>query len=171
MIYCVDSHIIIWGIKKQAVDGQKEMIQRAGYLFETADSFEDIIIVPSLVIAEILSPEPAQIRAHYLEIIKSSFIIAPFDTRASLKYSEMLFNRKDEVKKIAEDTGTSRQKMKIDHMIIATAIVNEANCIYSTDAGLKAFAEGYIDVRDLPPLKSTTPVGNIQKSLFDEGSK
>jgi hypothetical protein len=31
-------------------------------------------------------------------------------------------------------------------MVIATAIVNNANSIYSTDGGLRTFAKGYIDI-------------------------
>jgi hypothetical protein len=76
---------------------------------------------------------------------------------AALKYAEILYNRFEEVRNIAAATNTPRQKMKVDHMIIAIALVNNASCIYSTDGGLKAFANGLIDVRDLPPIKQSTP--------------
>jgi len=57
-------------------------------------------------------------------------------------------------------------------MVIATAIVNEANCIYSTDRGMKAFADGYIDVRELPPLKDIPVIQQAtQQALFPDSRK
>lgn len=167
MIYCLDSNTIIWGIKKQSTAGQEEMITRSEQLFSNADEYGDFLLVPTIVLAEILAPEPVIIRAKYLEILNKSFIISPFDSRAALKYAEILYNRFSEVKEAADNTNTSRQKMKADHMIIATALVNGANCIYSTDLGLKAFANGLIDVRDLPPIKShITGKYSTQADLF-----
>lgn len=157
MIYCIDSNVIIWGIKRQASAGQQDMIARAELLFSNADEYQDYIVIPTVVAAEILAPELPEVRTKYLEILKKSFIVAPFDERAALKYAEILHNRFEEVRKIANETGVSRQRMKVDHMIIATAIVNNANCIYTTDGGLKTFANGLIDVRDLPTPKTTKP--------------
>jgi predicted nucleic acid-binding protein len=37
-------------------------------------------------------------------------------------------------------------------MIAATAIARGAKCIYSEDAGLKKFAQDYIDIRPLPSI-------------------
>ena len=152
MICCVDSNIIVWGIKKQATIGQEENIVRAEKIFARADEYNDFILVPTIVLAEVLATEPPAVRIRYLEIFTKNFIVAPFDERAAMKYAEILFGRLDEVKAIAEASGTPRQKMKADHLIIATAIVNGASAIYSTDGGLKNFAAGLIDVRDLPPL-------------------
>lgn len=158
MIYCIDANIIVWGIKKQATEGQEEMIARAEQFFSRADEYEDTILIPTIVLAEILASEPPQIRAKYIEILSKNFILLPFNEMAALKYAELLFNRFDDIKNIATSVNASRQRMKADHMIVATAIVNNANAIYSTDNGLKAFAEGFIDVRDLPPLKKINPI-------------
>lgn len=163
MVYCIDSNIIIWGIKKQATPGQEEMIERAEHFFSSVDEYEDFLLIPSMVLAEVLAPEPPQIRAAYLDILTKGFIIAPFNEMASLKYAELLYNRFEEIRNLASATDTSRQKMKVDHMIVATAIVNNANCIYSTDPGLKAFAKGYIDVRDLPQKKQNISAPTSQQ--------
>lgn len=170
MIYCIDSNIIIWGIKKQAGEGQEEMIARAEQFFFHADEYEDIILIPTMVLAEILAPEPPQIKAKYLEILSKNFVLVPFNEMASLKYAELLYNRFDDVRNMATAADVTKQRMKVDHMIIATAIVNNANAIYSTDQGLKSFAQGYIDVRDLPPIKNTLPFQTTQqgKLFIDE---
>ena len=167
MIYCVDSNIIVWGIKRQATAGQEEMIVRAEQIFSRADEQEDFILIPTIVLAEILAPEPSTIRTRYVEILSKSFIIAPFDVRAAQVYAEILYGRLDKVKEIAAATGTPRQKMKVDHMIVSIALVNGANCIYSTDSGLKAFAAGLIDVRDVPPIRPAIHVNTVQQKLFE----
>jgi predicted nucleic acid-binding protein len=167
MIYCIDSNIIIWGIKKQASKGQEEMIARAEQIFAKADELEDYILIPTVALSEILAPELPHIRAKYLEIFKKSFIVAPFDERAALKYAEIMHERFEEVKDLAASTNTPRQKTKVDHMIIATALVHGATAIYSTDEGLRKFAKGLIDVRDVPPLKQVIQVQSIhQNTLF-----
>lgn len=169
MIFCVDSNIIIWGIKKQATQGQEEMISRAESFFAKADEYNDEIIIPSIVLAEILAPETPNVRARYLEVLTQSFIIADFDTRAALKYAELLHGRFPEIRRISDEAGIPRQKMKADHMIVAVAIVNGANAIYSTDPGLRTFASGYIDVRDLPLVRETQSVGMAtQQKLWQE---
>ncbi len=44
----------------------------------------------------------------------------------------------------------SRIKLKDDCKIVATAIRYKANCIYSEDDGVQKFAQGKIEVRDVP---------------------
>lgn len=158
MTICIDSQVIVWGIKKQPTKGQEEMVSKAEYFFEWVDNNGHEIILPTIVVAEVLAPEPETIRAKYLETLSKAFIVVNFDTRAALKYAQLLNGRFEEVKKLQEETGTVRQKMKADHMIIATAIVNNANCIYSYDGGLTKFAQGFIDVKEFPtpPAKQPT---------------
>lgn len=108
--------------------------------------------MPALVAAEVLVHEPDEIRNQFLKILTKNFIIADFDTRAALKYAELLHGRLEEIKRIASVNDTVRQKMKVDHLIISTAIVNNASCIYSYDKALRAFAFGHIDVREFPGI-------------------
>jgi hypothetical protein len=74
-------------------------------------------------------------------------------------------NKIKESKKIAKQNDVSTQKMKIDHLIISCALIHNAACIYSTDAGLKAFGQKFIDIKDFPPLP---PPQRVQIPLFDE---
>jgi predicted nucleic acid-binding protein len=150
MILCIDSMIIVWGIKKSATAGQESMIQQAEYFFEWADKHDHEIIIPTVVLAEIMAPETPEKREQYLHIIEDAFLIKNFDIRASLKYAQMLHGRFEEVKNAASEQGVTRQRMKIDHIIIATAMVNNAHAIVSYDAPLKKFAEGFINVIQFP---------------------
>ena len=157
MIVCIDSMVIVWGIKKSPTTGQESMVEKAEYFFKWADQSGHEIIIPTVVLAEVLAPEPPSIREQYLQILDESFLIRSFDTMAALKYAQILHSRFEEVKNTAKEENVTRQRMKIDHIIIATAIINKASCIYSYDVPLKKFATGFIDVREFPapPLVQT----------------
>ena len=150
MKICIDSQIVIWGIKKQ---GDGDMVEIATHFFKWADEHNHQIVIPTIVVGEVLSPEPAAKRAQIYNELENGFIIAPYDALCALRYAELIHNKgidviKDEIKEI----GISRQKMKCDYLIIATALATQSNCIYSYDDGVTKFSKGVIDVRELPPL-------------------
>jgi predicted nucleic acid-binding protein len=160
MTVCIDSQIIIWGIKEQSTPGQEEMIGKAQSFFKWIDEGKHDCIIPSIVVAEVLAPEPPEIRAAYLDILNQGFVIVNFDIRAAMKYADLLNGRFSEVKQKSQEMNIDKHTMKADHMIIATAMANGANCIFSYDRGMKAFSNGLIDVREFP-------VYTVQSTLFN----
>lgn len=162
MIVCIDSQIIVWGIKEQATSGQEEMIGKAQSFFRWIDENGHDCIIPSIVVAEVLSPEPPEIRAAYLETLTQGFVVVNFDVRAGMKYAELLYGKFQQAKETATNLGVDKHTMKADHMIIATALANGANCIYSYDKAMKAFATGHIEVKEFPTMPPR------QKSFWEE---
>lgn len=162
MVLCIDSQIFIWGIKKQCTEGQENMIQRAEYFFKWADEEKHHLLIPTVVIAEILAPEPKETHAELMSIISDNFIIGNFDTLCAIRYANLLNNRFEDLKEFAKDNGIRREKMKTDHMIVSTALAYNANIIYSNDAHLKTYAKGLILVSDVPQMP------NIQSNIFDD---
>ena len=55
------------------------------------------------------------------------------------------------IEKIAE-YGKTRTEMRIDNLIVAIAVAQKAECIYSEDPHIKAFAQNYINVFPLPNI-------------------
>ena len=51
---CVDTNILIWYIKKECTKGQEDMLEKAEYLFDYFERSEILIVIPSLVVAELL---------------------------------------------------------------------------------------------------------------------
>lgn len=78
-------------------------------------------------------------------------MIGVFDLEASVKCAEMMHAITPAEKEFKEDREITKAQMKFDYMIAAIAIVNEAECIYTEDEGLKKFCNGHIDVRPIPP--------------------
>ena len=156
MIICLDSMICVWAIKKQANENQKHNLANAEYLLELIMQNKWKVIIPTVVIAEILMVEPEEKYQEILETINNGFIIAEFDIRAATKYSQILNTNYPELKRLAKEEGVSREKMKVDHLILACALVNGAKTIFTHDDNLSKFANGLINVRTLP----SRPISN-----------
>lgn len=160
MICCIDANIFIWGIKKQCAAGQEINIEKAAYLFELMDKKNDKIMIPAVVLAEILAPEPLEKHPIIMDAISKNIMLVDFDKRCASQYAFLFTNKIEELKKTAKDNNIDNQKMKLDHLIIASAIVGGAKCIYSEDKGIKTFGQKHIEVRKLPDLPTS------QKDLF-----
>src|SRR5438552_473289 len=72
MIVCIDAHPIIWGIKKQSTTGQEDMIGKAEYFFHWVDEQKHDVIIPAIVVAEILAPEPVTTHSQILEVLNQN---------------------------------------------------------------------------------------------------
>jgi predicted nucleic acid-binding protein len=79
-------------------------------------------------------------------------MVAQYDIRAALYYAKIWRAKSDKSKlKELQENGKTRQELKADRMIVATALANGSECIYSHDGGLKVFGDGFIEVRSVPP--------------------
>lgn len=144
MIYVIDAHPFIWGIKKQSRPDQTDLIPKAEEFFRWADYHRHVILLPPVVVAEILVPEPEEEVDRYLRIIKESFFVPDFDIRTAKVYSRMLHGRMEELKKNYQVLEISKQQMKVDHIIIAAARAYQAEAIVTHDKGLINFSKGII---------------------------
>ncbi len=159
-IVCLDTQILIWAIKEEAETGQENMVLRSQVLIERLDKTEKKILIPSIVIGEFLIRMPAESHQTTTNLIQRNFMVAHFDVRAASFYAKIW--RSKQSKELLEElkaSGKTRQELKADRMIIATALANGAECIYSHDKGVIAFAKDFIDVREVPPAAR-------QKNLF-----
>lgn len=179
MVFCIDSHIFVWGIKKQASDHELHRIDEARDFLQWIDRNDHTLMVPSVVIAECLSQEPIESHASILKIVYETCMVVNFDERAAMKYAEILNQDKwKAAKEKAKQNGIARELMKIDYQIVACALANGANRIYSYDEGLRKFADGLIDVQPMPAISKQTEMFStnaIQEFDFDtrfwEGNK
>ena len=79
---CLDTHVIIWGIKEEASPGQENMVQRAkSYIKHQVSQGVDLMI-PAPVVAEALIRGEVDHLRTIRTIIEKSFFIAAFDSPA-----------------------------------------------------------------------------------------
>lgn len=147
-LVCFDTHMIIWGVQGlNKTPGQEEWIKKSKNLISICEETNVKIMVPSIVVAEVLCALDTRLHVKVAELMHRRFIVSPFDVQSAIQFARIWSNKK----KIAE---ISRQEMKADYMIIATALARQAQCIYSEDRGLKNFAQDYIEIKPLPDLPS-----------------
>ena len=134
MIVCIDTNILIWGVRKESTEGQEDNIVFAEYFLKSLYKKGNSVIIPTPVIAELLSPIPNELRPKLLNKITELGISSSFDLGASLKYAS-LFNsvKKHEVQKFKTDSEKSRNAMKVDLMILAIALVNRCDVLYTNN--------------------------------------
>lgn len=144
---CLDTHVIIWGIKHEADPGQEDMITRATALIKSLDSTNTQMIIPSIVLAELLTKIPPEEREAFVSELSSDFMIYPFGIESSISFSDLWAQKKSKYK---QDLAYSREHMKADFMIVATALSSSSSCIYSEDKGVQKASENLIECKNIP---------------------
>ncbi|MBB3063617.1 PIN domain-containing protein [Microbulbifer rhizosphaerae] len=152
----LDNHILIWGIKEQAEAGQEEMIERTQQFFEECKRKKTKLLIPSVVVGELLTAVEAKYHPMTLNLLQGSFLIPPYDAASSAIFARLWREKKESgaVNQIREELQATRQELKADCMIVATAIAQKVDAIFSHDAKLKAFANGQIQVLEVPRLQA-----------------
>lgn len=95
----------------------------------------------------------------YSTHLEKNFFIAPFDTKAAMLAAEL---QRECFGALKSDENISRQALKADIKIVATAIAHGAKAIYSDDSHFQRISNGRILVKQVPPLKGG------QRDLFEQ---
>ncbi|EDX86532.1 hypothetical protein S7335_4237 [Synechococcus sp. PCC 7335] len=126
------------------------MIPRAKDLIHRLEKSRSQVIIPALVLAELLMPVSEANHGELFAELSRKFMIVPFDAQAAFHFATLWKQHKQKQPTTMGENKPTRAKMKIDFMIVATAISRKANCIYSSDSDVANFAKGYLEVRKLP---------------------
>jgi predicted nucleic acid-binding protein len=162
-LVCIDNHALVWGVREYAGEGQEQMVPRTKAFFEWCKSNKIMIMVPSIVLGELLTAIEPEHHSMIINLLGNGFDIPPYDAKAAALFATLWREKKNSglVSQIREDLQATRQELKADCMIVATAISRNAEIIYSHDKKLKGFAKGSIEVREIPKLQ-------IQENLLLE---
>lgn len=158
-LVCLDTHILVWGIKHEATPGQEARIPQAAAFFRHLRAEGIGVLLPSIVAAELLIRVPPEEHPHISRYLQKNFIIAPFDLPAAAYYAKLWHYHR--VQGTRREEPISRAELKADFFIVSVALARHADLIYSHDTGLRKFAAGHIEVRDMPILST-------QLDLFKE---
>ncbi len=156
MIVCLDTHILIWGIKREASPGQEPEIERAARFLQWLENKRHTVLIPSPVLGEFLMRVPPQAHSNVLSLFHAHFIVPPYDALCASQFAR-IWQHKNGLK----SGELSRREIKVDSMIVAVAIVQQAEAIYSNDDGLRKVAQGLIDVRPMPALPRQLSISGV----------
>lgn len=147
---CLDTHVIIWGIKGEATQGQEQMVQRAKSYIRHQDEQDVELMVPAPVVAEAMVRGDVDQLRTIRTILERSFFIASFDSPAAFLAAEL--ERGRSVAKLLEEGEVPRRHIRIDAQIAAIAIAQKAEVIISHDPHMRTVAQNLIQVTELPDI-------------------
>jgi predicted nucleic acid-binding protein len=133
--------------KKQVNQDVAEMQRRARLLLANIKEDGHQIVVPTIVVGEWLTGIDRAKHGSFVEALKASFVLAPFDEPAAAKAAQLWQDAAD----VPKEEKPSRALLKADAMIIATAYSAGARLFYSHELKVRKLATLVgMEGRDLP---------------------
>lgn len=142
---CLDTNVLIWGVKQQFTPGQEHMIERTARFIRHLDKKGVTCVVPAIVISELLMPLPLSEHMPFIAMVSTSFTVPSFNAVTASFLSKIWQSKKGQV-------DIKREEIKFDAMIVATALAARATCIYSNDPHIAEIALGHLDCKDIPEM-------------------
>jgi len=162
---CLDTAVLIWGVRGFASRTQEHEIERAARYIRWLRMKDKKVMIPCPVLAEYLVGATAT-ELHEMAIFELGFEIPPFDIPAA-RITADLMRDVDLIKTIKKDHAVDHQCIKVDAMIIAIAICRRAEKIITSDKDfhvLEKLAGGKVIVSPIPDIPLN--IDDEQKGLF-----
>jgi len=153
-VVALDTQVLIWGVQGVAHHPDETIIRRARKLIDDLTAERARIVVPAIALGEFLVKIPDEDRPRVHGIIAESFHIAPFDFAAAQLAAKLKarFLSDSELRQIG-----SRQVIKADIQIVASAYTSQCAGIYSGDGDIiRIVAQDLFPVWDLPQGEQMT---------------
>ena len=126
--------ILVWGARRSSAPGQRHKIVQARKLIKHLEEEEVKMYVSAVTVAEVCAKDDGVGLAVLDHGFEHSIRVLDFDYRCATKAAQIQRTAWDELK-IHRDG--SRQSLKDDIKIIATAILHRVDLIYSEDRQMK----------------------------------
>lgn len=155
----IDTCVLILGMKHAR--GEKSEGNQAERAFEYLKSLEDKklpAIVPSVVVAELLTRMEREQAEEVWAYLDNNFIVAPFDGRAALLGASAMRAALDGRKGGEGGDPPSRHEAKVDGMIVGVAMAREAERIVSYNLAHFKKAHCPLPVHEPPQLSLVKPI-------------
>ncbi len=159
---CLDTSVLILGIKGYKNPKLKGMAGKARrYLSYLAKSKETRVMLPAIVVTEYLAGVNPSEHEKQVEYLSKHFFIPAADLKVAARAAAYAFERGKRRKKNASSrkkkpTGKvqkSRNEVRCDELIVATAIMHDADKIVTGDINhFTTIAQGRIIIEDIPHI-------------------
>jgi predicted nucleic acid-binding protein len=149
MIAALDTMSVIWGIT-HAVSSNKDvatMQYRAHILIDMLQQDGAQIMIPSVVVAELLTGIDPKDHGNFLATLQTTCFCPPFDVRAAALAAKLWL----EHRQLPAADQLNRRTLKADTIIVATAFTSGAKRFYTNDRKCRSLAKkAGLDALDLP---------------------
>ena len=153
-LVCLDTHYFTWALLERATLGQEDMIPKAKALLKRLDDTKAIVVVPTPIITELLMEADVRERDKILAVMNERFHVVEFNTLAAKLAADVWNTKKragviDAIKKSGE---SMRTKIKIDTLILGSALAENVGVLYTQDGNLAKLADGLMVVATMPEI-------------------
>lgn len=156
MVACLDTMILVWGVRRQCTMGQEDRVYAADALFEQFENDGTRLLIPTPVLSEYLVRVPRSQWEDVLDVFRTEYIIGTYDAKAALIAAELYTKRVDTLKpEEITDLGGKRE-LKVDCQVVAVAISHNADILCSDDKGVRHVAGDRIRVVRLAEIPVQT---------------
>jgi predicted nucleic acid-binding protein len=146
---CVDTCVLIWGVQSHGNPKKNPKIDKTRRYLEFLAEEEIPIMVPSPVVTEYLMGFKEDEHPAELNKLGHRFFLPSFDVAAATVAARLMSGKK--ISTVASQSGVSRNVVKFDLQVVATAIVHHADKIVTGNtAEFQKIAGDKLEVIDVP---------------------
>lgn len=127
----LDTQILVWAITNEPNPKCEDCHERAKQLVQRYADAKQPIIIPAIVLAEYLAGTSSERSRSILDIATKAYRIAPFDMVCAKVAADLYDKRIFDATLLGN--RVSRDALKDDYKILATAIVHGGNQLYTSD--------------------------------------
>ena len=147
---CLDTHVVIWGLKGEATSGQEGMIHRTKQFIKHQFEEGNDLMIPAPVVSEVLIRGTTSQLQAVRDLMERSFFIPSFDMPAAYLAAEL--ERSREAVELIDSGQAPREHIRVDTQIAAIAIIQNAEMIVSHDPYMRRIVHSRINVIEVPDI-------------------
>lgn len=156
-VVCLDTNIVVFGTMSRGRNPEgQNFIEWSQALLESLEKQGVEVLLSAVSAGELLVPVPWQLHAGELDKLRKNWQIVDYDVLAASQFARMrhakLTNRTLRDLRRGDPSATKNQQIA-DVMLAATAIVNGAEALYTTDERVENLVSDFIEVKYLPRMK------------------
>ena len=144
---CIDTMVLIWGVQRNR---NAVMVERTSRYLSYLEEENEIVMVPSVAVAEYLHGISADDQKQQLALLTQSFFVPSFDVQAASIAGE-ISSGEDYQTRFAGSNRQERNALRTDLQILATAIAYGASTIVTDNLkDYSPYAKDRIKVTKVP---------------------
>lgn len=145
-IVAVDSMTLVWGLRQV---GTEKQCRDAKWLFDQFTARKTQVILADIAVSEYLTAIDPEQHSQVVETLKKRFLLCPFTTDCASQAAK-LFRAGKQLR--VQGIPGGRAILRADSLIVATAKIHGAGCLYSNDNDCRELANTISSAfgRDVP---------------------
>lgn len=154
---CLDTNVIVFGARERGRrSGDPDLVELSRALLEFIEKKRFEVLLPTVSVGELLVPVPEELHHEELGKLGKTWRVVEYDVLAAAQFAKMR-HRKLSNQALRElrrgDPSSTKNQQIADVMLAATAIVNDARILYTTDERVKNLVGDFITVEYLPEME------------------